>query len=161
MLKLGCHISPTAGSLSSAIQFLHRWIRVTWGYHRHHKGIQVCERTGGNSGCKTVLANSYLSRRSLCGVINPPAGIPRIPGYCSLRGLRGPETSGPSPQSPAPIPHPAPVNGPGQCVFFFTPCRCPRLCHRPIQCPGQPPVNEFSPPRALLLRILPSRTILF
>jgi len=88
-LKAGCHILPTAGLLSSAIQFLHRWIWVTWGYHRHRKWIEVCGRMGGKGRCTTILANLYLSRRSPSGVTDPPAGILGIPrGDCQYRALR-------------------------------------------------------------------------
>ena len=59
-------------------------------------------------------------------------------------------------RAPASSPCPAPVNGPGPGVFFFNPCPCPRAGPRPVLCPDQPPVNEFSPPRAPLFRLFPS-----
>jgi len=45
--------------------------------------------------------------------------------------------------------------------IFFTPCPCPCRGPRPVQGPGQPPVNQFCPPRAPLFRLFPSRTVLF
>ena len=88
-LKPSCHISPTAGLLSSAIQFPQGWIWVTWGYHRHPKWIEVCGRTGGNGRCTTILVNSYLSRHSPSVITSPPSGILGIPkGDCQYRALR-------------------------------------------------------------------------
>jgi len=88
-LKPGCHISPTARLLSSAIQFPHSWIWVTLGYHRHHQWIQVCARMERNCRYNTVLANSCLSRHSPSGVTNPPAEFLCIPkGDWRYRALR-------------------------------------------------------------------------
>jgi len=87
--QAGCHISPTAGLLSFAIQLPNGWIWVTLGYDRHRKWIEVCGRTGGNGRCTTILANSFLNRRSPSGVTNPAAGILGIPrGDCPYRALR-------------------------------------------------------------------------
>ena len=85
------------------------------------------------------------------GICSPHAYIVFVTGPPGPRNRR----------APASIPRPAPVNGPGRGLFFFNPCPCPRPGPRPVQCPEQPPVNEFSPPRAPLFRIFPSRTLLF
>ena len=84
---------------------------------------------------------------------NSPLGMNAIPVYSwSLRGLWGPETGGPHPQSSAP-PRSMALSG----VFLFSP-----PAGAPVQAPAllnaldSPPVNEFSPPRDPLFRIFPS-----
>jgi len=74
-----------------------------------------------------------------------------------VTGPSGPRTR----RAPASIPRPAPVNALGRGFFFFNPCPCPCPGLRPVQCPAQPAVNEFSPHRAPLFHIFPSRTLLF
>jgi len=114
---------------------------------------------------KRPIANSHNCKESRCAISamvfqlywRPHCEIRTVLSIRISRALRVHYRALGAPKPVAPTQ----VNGLEQGVFFPTPCGCHRPGPRPVQCPGQPPVNEFSLPGAPLFRIFPLRTFLF